>query len=167
MKSCTLDTISTFLLKELVDMLIYTVPHGNDQRASLREGHLPATQKHAVLTPLLKKPYFDTSDLKNYRPVSNLVFISKVVERIVAHFFSSSATSRKMTTAAVGISAPSLDGDCASAGPVDIYAAADRKDVTLLSLLDLNAAFDCVDHNILARRLQRSFGFRGMALSWL
>ena len=49
----------------------------------------------------------------------------------------------------------------------DIYAAADRKDVTLLGLLDLSAAFDCVDHDILARRLQQSFGFRGTALSWL
>jgi len=50
----------------------------------LREGRLPATQKHAILTSLLKKPYFDASDRKNYRPVSNLAFISKVVERIVA-----------------------------------------------------------------------------------
>ena len=43
-----------------------------------------ATQKHAIATPLLKKPYLDASDLRNYRPVSNLTFVSKVVERIVA-----------------------------------------------------------------------------------
>jgi len=52
--------------------------------ASLREGCLPASQKHAILTPLLKKPYLDAGDLKNYRPVSNLAFMSKVAERIVA-----------------------------------------------------------------------------------
>jgi len=46
----------------------------------------------------------------------------------------------------------------------DIYAAADRQDVTLLGLLDLRAAFDCVDHDILARR---SFGICGTALEWL
>jgi len=49
----------------------------------------------------------------------------------------------------------------------DIYTAADRQDVTLLGLLDLSAAFDCVDHDILARRLQQSFGICGKALAWL
>jgi len=40
--------------------------------------------KHAVVTPLLKKPELDASDLANFRPVSNLTFMSKVVERAVA-----------------------------------------------------------------------------------
>ena len=69
--------------------------------ASLRDGRLPSTQKHAVVTPLLKKAGLDTSDLlltcilsskslldtdelKNYRPVSNLTFVSKLVERVVS-----------------------------------------------------------------------------------
>jgi hypothetical protein len=52
--------------------------------ASLRDGPLPVSQKHAIITPLLKKASCDPAELKNYRPVSNLTFISKVVERIVA-----------------------------------------------------------------------------------
>ena len=52
--------------------------------ASLREGRLPPSQKHAVVTPLQKKPGLDADDLKNYRPVSNLTFTSKLVERAVA-----------------------------------------------------------------------------------
>ena len=51
--------------------------------ASLREGRLPASQKHGILTPLLKKSHLDASDLKNYHPVSNLAFIPKVVDRII------------------------------------------------------------------------------------
>jgi len=40
----------------------------------------------------------------------------------------------------------------------DAYSAADAGDVTLLCLLDLSAAFDSVDHQILIERLQRTFG---------
>ena len=48
----------------------------------------------------------------------------------------------------------------------DVLRAADRSKVTLLCLLDLYAAFDTVDHDILLDRLQISFGVHGIALSW-
>ena len=51
--------------------------------APLRDGRLPASQKTAIITPLLKKPSLDAGDLKSYRSVSNLTFMLKVVERIV------------------------------------------------------------------------------------
>jgi len=49
----------------------------------------------------------------------------------------------------------------------DIYATADKQEVTLLGLLDLSAAFDCVDHDILLRHLRQSFGTGGTALAWI
>ena len=49
----------------------------------------------------------------------------------------------------------------------DVLRAADRGEVTLLCLLDLSAAFDTVDHDILLDRLQMSFGVHGTVLSWL
>ena len=49
----------------------------------------------------------------------------------------------------------------------DIFAAADGQRVTLLGLLDLSAAFDCVDHDILIQQLQSSFGIGGSALAWV
>jgi len=48
------------------------------------EGRLPISQLHAIVTPLLKKLGLDTADMSNYRPLSNLDFMSKVVERAVA-----------------------------------------------------------------------------------
>jgi len=121
--------------------------------ASLREGRLPPSQKHAVVTPLQKKPGLDADDLKNYRPVTNLTFTSKLVERAVALRLTSylnahglmpqlqSAYRRHHSTETALLKV--LSG---------IYAAIDRQQVTLLGLIDLSAAFDCVDHNILLHR---------------
>ena len=44
--------------------------------------------------------------------------------------------------------------------------AADDGDVTALCLLDLTAAFDTVDHDLLMIRLERQFGLRGVVLQW-
>ena len=51
---------------------------------SLQEGYLPSSQKAAVVTPLIKKRELDTADRKNYRPISNLTFVSKLLERVVS-----------------------------------------------------------------------------------
>jgi len=49
----------------------------------------------------------------------------------------------------------------------DIFAAADCQQLTLLGLLDLSAAFDCVDHDVLLRRLKDTYGVSGTALDWI
>ena len=48
----------------------------------------------------------------------------------------------------------------------DILCDLDNRNVTLLALLDLSAAFDTLDHSILLKRLEMSFGIKGSALSW-
>ena len=50
---------------------------------SLADGCFPSVFKRAVVRPLLKKAGLDASQLKNYRPVSNLSFSSKLLERVV------------------------------------------------------------------------------------
>ena len=51
---------------------------------SLRESMIPKSLKTALIRPLLKKTGLDSDILKNYRPVSNLTFISKVIEKVIS-----------------------------------------------------------------------------------
>jgi len=80
-KICAAGPLPTSVLREVVDTLLPFI--WVMCNASLREGHLPESQKAAVITPVLKKTNADSDELKNYRPISNLTFISKVIERLV------------------------------------------------------------------------------------
>ena len=134
----------------------------------LRFGWLPRSQRHAFVKPILKKDGLDQTDIKNFRPISNLTFTSKLVERLVSlqltEFlernklfpkFQSGFRKRHSTeTALLKVMS-------------DILLAADQGHVTLLGLLDMSAAFDTVDHDILLFRLKTSFGVDGTVLSWL
>jgi len=51
---------------------------------STRRCHRAVSQKHAIVIPLLKRPGLDATDMANLRPVSNLTFMSKVIERAMA-----------------------------------------------------------------------------------
>ena len=50
---------------------------------SIESSNEPKVIKHAVVTPLLKKSGLDPDSLSNYRPISNLSFISKLLERFI------------------------------------------------------------------------------------
>jgi hypothetical protein len=80
--TCQLDPIPTSLLKECIEPLIPTVCKIINR--SLESGSVPSCIKHAIIKPLLKKKNLDHDTFKNYRPVSNLPFISKVLEKVVA-----------------------------------------------------------------------------------
>jgi len=54
---------------------------------SLASGCFPSEFKHAVVRPLLKKSELDVCDMKNYRPVSNLSLLSKLLEKVVQRRF--------------------------------------------------------------------------------
>ena len=79
-KSCELDVIPTKILKEVMDFLID--PITKIVNISLSKGQFASEWKTAILRPLQKKPGQDISK-NNYRPVSNLNFLSKLVEKFV------------------------------------------------------------------------------------
>ena len=80
-KSCSLDPIPSDLLQQHIDDIIDVMT--NLINASLRDGVVPPAFKTAAITPLIKKPSLDPNNLKNFRPVSNLPFISKILEKVV------------------------------------------------------------------------------------
>ena len=129
---------------------------------SVQEGSCPKFFKQAHVTPLLKKSTLDREVLKNYRPVSNFNFVSKILEGVV----SSQLLSH-------------LDESCLLTGfqsayrrlallniQDDVFLNMSEGSTTALTLLDLSAAFDTIDHSILFHRLHECYGINGLALSW-
>jgi len=79
-KYCFQDLIPTFLCREFVDLLLpYTLPAWLTPHCTKVD-----YWTHAIIVPVFKKPGLDTADMANFRPVSNLTFMSKVTERAVA-----------------------------------------------------------------------------------
>ena len=80
-KSCSLDPVPTWMLKAHLDCILPSIT--NIVNESMSTGIVPTKMKAALVTPLLKKPSLDKNVMENFRPVSNLSFISKLTERVV------------------------------------------------------------------------------------
>ena len=83
-KTCQLDPVPTWLVKDMSELLSLFIALLVNK--SLTTGCFPAEFKEAIIRTLLKRDGLDLSDLKTYRPVSNLPFLSKLLERVV-HWF--------------------------------------------------------------------------------
>jgi len=81
-KSCVLDPLPSSIVKQCIDLLLPNI--NNIVNLSLRDGCMPTCLKSAVLSPLLKKPNADFLQFKNFRPISNLKALSKIIEKRVA-----------------------------------------------------------------------------------
>ena len=164
-KHCSLDPVPTWLIKRLVDDITPIIT--NLCNRSIQSCHLPTSQKTAVVHPRVKKPTLDPSQPSSYRPISNLSFLSKIIERVVAARYTEhaerqslfperqSAYRRHHSTETVVVSVMN-----------DVIRAADEGKITCLVLLDLTAAFDTVDHGILTDVLRNRFSVEGDALEW-
>ena len=153
-KSCSLDPIPTSILKlcldELTPVLTLIV------NTSLEFAEYSPELKRAFILPLLKKTILDCEILKNFRPVSNLSFLSKLIERIVCvqlvdHLKINHLCSTETALLCV---------------QNDLLQAVDTHGGAILVLLDLSAAFDTIDHHCLLHILESSFGIQGNVLAW-
>ncbi len=127
---------------------------------SLSKGIMPEDFKNANLLPLVKKIQLDVEILKNFRPISNLAYISKLIEKIV--------DSHQMTThMAVNnlhdIMQSSYKENHSTETAMlhmhnDILTTLDQNKSVLIICMDLSAAFDTVDHDILLNRIKKRIG---------
>ena len=134
----------------------------------MRLGVFPASQKLASVTPVLKKASLDPLDLSNYRPISNLTFLSKLLERAVYEQIIGYLDSNRLLPETQSAYRKNRSTETTTIKVMsDAYQAADAGLVTLLGLLDLCAAFDTVDHQILLSRLQHDYCITGQVIEWI
>ena len=132
---------------------------------SFSEGHFPSCFKDALVTLLLKKPGLDKDSPSNYRPISNLNHISKILERSFLSRILPHVTSSPNFNPHQSAYRPNHSTESALLFTLNnCFNAIDHSQSTVLLSLDLSAAFDTLDHDTLLNRLQTSFGFTGTAL---
>ena len=164
-KSCELDPIPTWLLKECVHELLPVLT--SLINTSLITGVFPEQRKNAIIRPLLKKTTLDPEKLKNFRPVSNLHFVSKILKKVVMqrleeHLYEHSLHDQLQSayTCREGHSTETTILKILNdiTGSLDISGC--------VASLDLSAAFDTVDHDILLQRFQSLYGINATCYSW-
>ncbi|KAF7640690.1 hypothetical protein LDENG_00022630 [Lucifuga dentata] len=134
---------------------------------SLSVWSVPSAFKTAIIKPLLKKQNTDPQILYNYRPISNLPFMLKLLERAVANQITDHLSNNNLFHKFQSGFWSHHSTETALTGVVnDLLITADSDLTSLLLLLDLSAAFDTVDHNILLSRLEKHIGIQGTVLSW-
>jgi hypothetical protein len=79
---CSLDPIPTRLLKDCIVALLPILTR--IVNLSLSQGTMPMGLKKALVSPLLKKASLAVKIKKIFRPVSNLAYLSKLIERVIA-----------------------------------------------------------------------------------
>ena len=162
-KTCDLDIVPTWLVKECIDDF---APHLlKIVNLSLRCAQVPESLQEALVFPTIKNAHGDRDSLTNYRPVSNLSFVSKLLEKVVldqitAYLDEQDLLNKHQSGYRVGHSCETLLLGMFE----DLFRELDQGNIVALLLLDMSAAFDTVDHEKLLDVLQHRFGLGGALL---
>ena len=158
------DFLPFVLIKDNLESILPVLVHLVN--LSLSTGSMDGV-KLADIIPLLKNESLDPNSLKNFRPVSNLTFLGKLTERVVLrrlndHMNHNNLNCKYQSAYKKDHSSETLLIRIWN----DLLVATDQKDCTIMVMLDLSAAFDTVDHQLLLKILRNEIGLRGTVLSW-
>ena len=109
----------------------------------------------------------DHNDLKNYRPVSNLCFMAKILEKLVLSQVSSYLNSHNRYNSCQSAYRPGHSTETALLKVAnDLFLSLNKGNISVLALLDISPAFDTIIHPILLYRLHTDIGFTDTVLQW-
>ena len=163
-KTSPADPIPATMLNEIIDDL---TPHIlMIVNASLAAGSLEGL-KESIITPTLKKRNLDVSKLNNYRPIANIEFLSKLTEKVVLsrlneHMEKNSLHIPQQFGYKKGHSTEHVILEIVD----EVLIGFEKGTATLVTLLDLSAAFDTVDLEKLMQILENHIHTKGTALAW-
>ena len=163
-KCCELDALPTSLLKRMIDVCLPSIM--KIVNLSLEMGQFTYQWKVAIVRPLLKKLGLDLIK-KNYRPVSNLSFLSKVIEKAMLKQFNEHCDNYGLLPDYQ--SAYRSNYSCETSLlklTNDILWNMENKQVTALVMMDLSAMFDTIDHELLLEILHHRYSISDDALKW-
>ena len=140
--SRVLDPIPSKLLIECLDSILPYLTYLI--KSSLSSGSFQKCFKSGLVTPILKNRCLDHNDSNNYRPVTILCFIAKILEIIVSSHVSFYLDIYKICNSFQSSYHPGLSKDIALLTSVN--------DLSVLDFLDINSAFDTFAHSIFVNR---------------
>ena len=133
---------------------------------SLAEGSMDGV-KESVIDPLIKKVGLDSDEYKNYRPVNNLIFFSKLIERVVTRRLEEHMTLNCLHEPSAFAYKKYHNTETMMQGIIDeALRGFDQNLATIVVFLDLSAAFDTIDIDKLLEIMRDEMGIGGVALEW-
>ena len=148
-RSTGVDNISLKYIKDGLFVIAYYITCIIN--TSIVTGIVPTVWKHALVIPLHKEG--DVNDVSNYRPISKLPILSKILEKIVTIQLVNYLESNQLLSNSQHGFRPKLSTETALSTITNtIYDNMDNRKVSLLTLCDLSKAFDSVNHHLLLRK---------------
>ena len=160
--SAGVDGLSSSFLKQIIPHI--SIPFSHICNLSIVNGEFPTAMKISKVIPVHKSG--DANTLNNYRPISLLPSLSKVLERIMYDRLYKYLSANNMIIPQQFGFRRNYSTELALLHATELICSfSENKKAALGIFIDLSKAFDCLNHNILLQKLSK-YGIRGSALQW-